>query len=410
MKIQYLAPHAFYVERGTPISVDYMMQSLSDLGHDVELCVYREGETRRYDRVTIHRAGYPKRLGSIGPGFSVKKLIADVWLIKKAWSVHRRTKPDIIHAGEEMVFIAMLFKRLFGTPYVYDMDSSLAQQLVEKKAYLRPLSRFFKWCEARAIRGAEACAPVCNALGDLAQEAGAKRVVVLHDISQLADPDRAATGSLRKQLDIPEGRPILMYVGNLEPYQGVELLLRGYAQAVERGVDADLVIVGGSDDDIADYRARVIARELTGRVHVIGRWPADQLDEILAEADILTAPRTQGINTPQKIFPYMHSGRPVLLTDLTTHNQVVDSSICMLADPTPEAFAEAIAKLAETPELRARLGAAGRAFVEADFTYEAHCRRMTELYDGLTLASASSASESAPPPLNPPAPASPDGA
>ncbi|MEM9417728.1 MAG: glycosyltransferase family 4 protein [Planctomycetota bacterium] len=383
MKVQYLAPHPFYVERGTPICVDYMMHSLSDLGLTVDLCVYREGEERSYKNVKINRAQYPKWLGTIGPGFSAKKLIADLWLIKLAWGVHRRVKPDVIHAGEEMVFIAMLFKRLFGTPYIYDMDSSIAQQLIEKKGYLKPFARFFNWCEAKAIRGAATCAPVCNALADLAQEAGAKRVVVLHDISQLADPDRQATGFLREKLNIPEGRPILMYVGNLESYQGVDLLLDGYAKAIEQGVDIDLVVVGGSDPDIADYRNRVKTMGLSGRAHVMGRWPADQLDEILAEADILTAPRTKGINTPQKIFPYMHSGRPVLLTDLLTHNQVVDSSVCMLADATPEAFAEAIGKLATDPELRAKLGAAGRAFVEADFTYDAHCRRMAELYDGL---------------------------
>lgn len=380
MKVQYLAPHPFYVERGTPICVDYMMRSLSDLHLKVDLCVYREGESRSYDGVTIHRAQYPKWLGDIGPGFSAKKLVADLWMIKLAWKIYRRTKPDVIHAGEEMVFVAMLFKRLFGTPYIYDMDSSIAQQLVEKKSYLSPLARFFNWCEAKAIRGSAACAPVCNALGELARDARASKVVVLHDISQLADPDRQATGFLREKLSIPAGRPILMYVGNLETYQGVDLLLRGFAKAIEQGVEMDLVVVGGSDPDIADYKARVRKMKLSGRAHIMGRWPADQLDEILAEADILTAPRTKGINTPQKIFPYMHSGRPVLLTDLPTHTQVVDSSICMLAEPTPEGFARAILELSADAELRARLGAAGRAFVEDNFTFDAHCGRIAELY------------------------------
>lgn len=383
MKVLYLAPHPFYIERGTPISVDYMMHSLSDLHLKVDLCVYREGESRSYDGVTIHRAKYPKWLGSIGPGFSAKKVLADLWMIKLAWKIHRRTKPDVIHAGEEMVFVAMLFKLFFGTPYIYDMDSSIAQQLVEKKRYLRPLAGFFNWCEAKAIRGAAACAPVCNALGDLAQEAGAQEAVVLHDISQLVDPDRQATGFLREKLDIPVGRPILMYVGNLETYQGVKLLLKGYAKAIEQGVDADLVIVGGSDPDIADYQARVDKMGLDGRAHMLGRWPADQLDELLAEADILVAPRTKGINTPQKIFPYMHSGRPVLMTDLPTHTQVVDSSICMLADATPEGFARAIIELSGDPVLRAKIGAAGRAFVEEDFTYASHCQRIAELYGGV---------------------------
>lgn len=380
MKILYLAPHAFYVDRGTPICVDYLMRSLAQRGETVDLCVYRQGEDRQYDGVTTHRANYPQWVGEIGPGFSAKKLFANLYLIALAWRVHRKVKPDVVHAGEEMVFVARLFKLLFGTPYIYDLDSSIAQQMIEKKGYLRPFARFFNWCEGKAIRSAIACAPVCHALGDLATAAGAQHVEVLHDISQLAEPDRAPTGFLRRQLNIPAGRPILMYVGNLEAYQGVALLLEGYAEAIKRGADMELVIVGGSDPDIADYRQRVKKFGLEGRAHLLGRWPSEKLDEMLAEADILTAPRTKGINTPQKIFPYMHSGRPVLLTRLPTHTQIVDDNVCMLAQPTPTGFAEAIETLANDPALRARLGAAGRAFVETDHTFAAHCRRVDRLY------------------------------
>lgn len=380
MKIQYLAPHTFYVDRGTPICVDYLMRSLAQRGETVELCVYRQGEDRQYPGVTIHRANYPRWVGEIGPGFSARKLFANLYLIVLAFRVHRRVKPDVVHAGEEMVFVARWLKLFFGTPYIYDLDSSIAQQMIEKKGYLRPFAGFFNWCEGRAIRGALACAPVCHALGDLARQAGAKHVEVLHDISQLADPDREPTGFLREKLDIPGGRPVLMYVGNLEAYQGVALLLEGYAEAIRRGADMELVIVGGSDPDIADYKERVKKLGLEGRAHLLGRWPSEKLDELLAEADILTAPRTKGINTPQKIFPYMHSGRPVLLTKLPTHTQIVDNSVCMLAEPTPEGFADAIGQLAGDAELRARLGAAGRAFVEADHTFAAHCRRIDRLY------------------------------
>jgi glycosyltransferase involved in cell wall biosynthesis len=174
-----------------------------------------------------------------------------------------------------------------------------------------------------------------------------------------------------------------MYVGNLEKYQGIDLLLDGFSHAMKSGCDVDLVVAGGTDPDIEKYRKISAARGLEKRVHFLGRWPASRLDELLTEADILTAPRTTGINTPQKIFPYMHSGRVVLLTDLPTHSQIVDSSVCFLAEPTPEAFGEAIFALSADSSLRQRLGAAGRAFVESDHTFEAHQQRINELYDGL---------------------------
>ena len=158
MKILVLAPHAYYVDRGTPICVDYLLRSLSDRGEQVDVCVYDEGEDRDYPGVTIHRIRPPRWLGQVGPGFSLKKLVADVYLFGLAWKLRRRLKPDVIHAGEEAVFIALLFKWLFGTPYVFDMDSSIAQQMVEKKAWLKPLAPLFNWCEGVAIRRAVASA------------------------------------------------------------------------------------------------------------------------------------------------------------------------------------------------------------------------------------------------------------
>lgn len=383
MKIQVLAPHSFFVERGTPIAVDTMLRAFSGRGETVEACVYHDGADRIYPGVTINRIKAPGWLGAIGPGFSPKKLFADVLLAVLAWRVYRRFRPDVIHAGEEAVFIALLLKVIYGTPYVYDMDSSIAQQLVEKKPRLSPLSGFFDFCEGLAIRGAIACAPVCHALADLARAQGARKMVTLHDISLLENPDRAATGFLRRQLAIPAGKPILMYVGNLESYQGIDLLLEGYSDALKIGAEIALVVAGGTDGDIAKYQARASELGLGEQVYFLGRWPAAKLDELLAEADILTAPRTGGINTPQKIFPYMHSGRPVLLTDLPTHSQIVDSGVCMLAEPTAAGFGQAIKALSNDSALRARLGQAGRAFVESNHTFDAHRRRVDRLYDSV---------------------------
>jgi glycosyltransferase involved in cell wall biosynthesis len=84
-----------------------------------------------------------------------------------------------------------------------------------------------------------------------------------------------------------------------------------------------------------------------------------------------------------KIFPYLHSGKPVLLTRLPTHTQIVTDQEAFLADPEPRAFAQGILTLAADPALRQRLGKQGRALVEKEHTYAAHKRRVDELYDWL---------------------------
>lgn len=378
LRVLCLAPHDYYVDRGTPIDVDVLVRALTARGHRVDLLVYDHGEERAYPGLTIVRARAPKGLGSIGPGFSLRKLVADGFLAWRAVGLARRNRYDVVHAGEEAVFIAMLLKAVFGVAYVYDMDSSIAQQMVEKMGWLRPVSGVLDWFEARAIRGALACAPVCNALGDLARERGAEHVEVLHDISQI-DPDApVAPAGVRQRLAIFE--PVFMYVGNLEAYQGVDLLLEGFALARAGGVGAQLVVAGGSREHIDRYEARAVELGVEHHATFLGPWPAADLGSLLGEADVLVAPRTKGINTPMKIFPYMHSGKAVLLTKLPTHTQLLDGTQAYLAEPTPDGFARAIGELAEDAALRERLGRTGRAFVEANHTFPAHQRRVDRLY------------------------------
>lgn len=361
------------------MDVDILVRALSARGYTMDLVTYRAGEDRDYPGLTIHRASTPAWMRPEGPGFSIRKLLSNVGLFLAARRLVKRHEYDVIHAGEEAVFLAIWFGWWKRLPYVYDMDSSVAQQMVERMPWLKPLAPVFNWFERRAIRGALAVAPVCGALADLARDRGAAYVVTLHDISQLRPRDGDGSGWLKERLEI-DG-PVVMYVGNFEPYQGVDLLLEAFARALHRGCEAHLVVAGGSDEGVDTYEQRIESLGIGERVHFIGRWPAERLGELLAEADVVTSPRTTGVNTPMKVFPYLHSGRALLATDLPTHSQILTSEVARLAPADAEGFAEAIVELIEDEELRDRLGRSGRAFVERNHVFDAHQRRVDSLYE-----------------------------
>jgi glycosyltransferase involved in cell wall biosynthesis len=150
---------------------------------------------------------------------------------------------------------------------------------------------------------------------------------------------------------------------------------------MQEKVNVELVIIGGVPEDIAFYKQKVKDLGIEKNVHFLGPRPFDQLDAYLADADILVAPRVRGVNTPMKIFPYLHSGKPVLLTKLYTHTQIVTENEAYLAEAQPKAFGAGIVELAKNAALRLKLGRNGRAFVEKDHVYAAHKRRVDELYD-----------------------------
>jgi glycosyltransferase involved in cell wall biosynthesis len=176
---------------------------------------------------------------------------------------------------------------------------------------------------------------------------------------------------------------VVMYVGNLEPYQGIDLLLHSFVRVIARTDGADLVIVGGAPRDIHAYRGECRRLGIVEHVHFVGPRPIRELATHLAGADVVVSPRLRGNNTPMKLYSYLHSGRALVATDLPTHTQVIDARVAMLAPPEPDAFARALLQVILDGELRARLGAAGRRLVEERFTYRAFRERLNGLLDWL---------------------------
>lgn len=379
LRILLLAPHPFFQNRGTPIDVLLVLQALSEREDTlVDVIVYPEGEGINLPGVSLFRVPFLKWLKGIRPGFSFKKLFVDFFMFFYTWKLVHKNRYDLIHAGEESVFMAMVMKWIYTIPYVYDIDSSIAQQMVEKHPALSPVASFFNWMESRAIRGALANAPVCHALRELCEKNNSAKTVTLHDISQLHNPDIPRTGLIKNEIN-SDGL-ILLYCGNLEAYQGVDLLVESFPYVAQENSGVELVIIGGVPEDIELYTQKAEKLGIKENVHFLGPKPFDQLDQYLADADILVAPRTKGVNTPMKIFPYMHSGKPVLLTKLYTHTQIVTDNEAYLADPEPELFGKGILELASNPALRERLGKNGREFVEREHVYSAHKRRVDSLY------------------------------
>jgi len=290
----------------------------------------------------------------------------------------RDVRPQVVHAVEESVFFARRLVRRRGIPYVYDMDSSLARQLVESKPALRGLGKFFQGLEAAACREAVQVVPVCEALAEIARGAGARRVTVLNDISLLdrmtgaAEPDLRAAFGLRG--------PVFMYVGNLEKYQGIDLLLEGWARASAAQPEMSLVVVGGVAAHLAAYRQRATALGVAANVQFLGPRPVGALASLLAQADVLVSPRTTGNNTPMKIYSYLDAGKAVLATDLPTHRQVLTPEIARLAPAEPAAFGLAIAELAGDAAARAQLGAAAKKEAQAKYSFAAYRATLRGIY------------------------------
>jgi glycosyltransferase involved in cell wall biosynthesis len=353
MKILFLAPQPFYTERGTPIAVRLAVSSLCRAGHQVDLLTYPEGEDIAIPGMRLFRAGRPPGVKRIPIGFSIKKLLCDAWLMIAAFRMLRDGRYDVVHAVEESVFIALLARPFWRFKLVYDMDSLMADQIAEKWPKIEPLLPFLRWFEHQAMRRSDLVLAVCPLIAERARSSqDAERVHLTPDVA-FTPNTTVEVEDLRAHC--PQPGPMALYVGNLESYQGLDLLLQALA-AMDPAQRCNLLIIGGTDASVNSYVAQAAAAGLANWVRFLGQRPLGALPAYLEQADILCSPRLKGVNTPMKIYSYMLAGRAILATDIASHSQVLDATCAMLMPPQPSAMAEGWLRLLASQQLRTELG------------------------------------------------------
>lgn len=384
MRILLVAPQPFYQERGTPIAVRMLVEVLCGQGHAVDLLTYHEGADLDIDGLKILRTPALPGLRHVPIGISWKKLVCDLLISGRLLARALTQRYDVIHAVEEAVFPAILVRSSAHARVVYDMDSMLGEQLVSKWSALRPVERALRAMERAVIRRADAVFAVCSDLArHVSADAPGVPVFLIEDVALPAQPFCGSAEPLRELLDIRG--PLALYVGNLQRYQGVEQVVRAMAQLPE-ALDLTLVLIGGTEDDVARMRGLVRKLHLEEHVYLLGPRPLAQLTGFLEQADILVSPRLRGSNTPMKVYSYMNSGTPILATSILSHTQVLDESCALLVEPTPEALAQGLTTLAADEALRARLGAAARRRASERYSAEAFREKVRAAYQALEVA------------------------
>jgi glycosyltransferase involved in cell wall biosynthesis len=381
MRILLVAPQPFYQERGTPIAVRMLVEVLCGQGHAVDVLTYHEGADLDIEGLRILRTPALPGLRHIPIGISWKKLVCDLLLCGRLLRLALSRHYDVIHAVEEAVFPAILLRSSAHARVVYDMDSMLGESLVSKWRVLRPVERALRALERAVLRRADAVFAVCSDLArHVSDDAPNVPVFLIEDVALPSHQYGGGAEPLRELLDIRGS--LALYVGNLQRYQGVEQVVRAMGQ-LPKALDLTLVLIGGAEADIARVRALVRKLHLEERVYLLGPRPLAQLAGFLSQADILVSPRSQGSNTPMKVYSYMNSGTAILATRILSHTQVLDDHCALLAEPNSQALAKGLATLAADEALRTRLGSAARRRARERYSVEAFREKVRVAYRAL---------------------------
>ena len=385
MRVLLIAPQPFYQERGTPIAVRLLAETLCQFGHTVDLLVYHAGEDISVPGLRLIRAARPPGVGHVPIGISWQKLLCDVALFAAMVKLLRRNDYDVIHAVEEAIFPTALFAAFSRRKFVYDMDSSLSEQLTDKWRMMKPFAGMLRWIERLAVSRATPVFAVCEDLASKVRPwVGPNRVLVLPDVP--LDDDATQAGSVDRLRDLVCADAVVgLYVGNLERYQGIDLLVDAIT-LVPPSERFEMIVIGGDPASVERYREQARLCGVAERLHFVGARPVGQLNGYLAQADILVSPRILGGNTPMKIYSYMQSGKAILATQIRSHLQAIDATCAELVPAEPQAMADGIVRLTRDLERRRRLGLAARERAQREYSLPVFQKKLQLAYERMSHA------------------------
>ena len=378
MRILMIAPEPFFEPRGTPFSEYHRIRALLELGHTVDLVTYPFGRDVSLPGLRVFRCAKPPLMTGIGIGPSWRKLPLDLFLFFATCRVAQREKYDAVHSHEEGGWWGVLIASMLGLPHLYDMHSSLPQQLTNF-AYSRSamVKGVFGVLERFVIRRSRVVIVICPQLEEVVRgiDTAVPSVLIENAPGSGDTPTEGSGRDVRRALHLAPDAPVVLYTGTFEAYQGLDLLFASMAHVLAARPDARLVLAGGQPEQVEAARRHAEAAGIGAATIFAGQRPAEEIPAYLDAADVLVSPRSLGTNTPLKIYQYLRSGRPIVATRLLTHTQVLNDEVAFLTAADPAAFGAGILSAIADPERARAVGARARHLAETKYSYEAYLAR-----------------------------------
>ena len=390
-RILFLAPTGFFADYGCHVRIRGQVEALQARGHDVLICTYPGG--RDLPGLPTVRPPLWPRGREMPVGSSWLKLALDAALAPTALIAALRFRPHLIHAFlHEGALIGAALARLLRCPLIFDFQGSLTAEMLDhrfisdRSPFLRPL----RWLERHINRWPDGVlASSHHAARLLIEECGvpAARVHALPDSvdpARFRPPDeseRPALEALRRSLGIPSDRRLIVYLGLLAEYQGIDLLLQAACILTDDHphLAPHFLIMGFPF--VAHYRRLAAELGLAEHVTFTGKIPYEDAPRYLALGEVAVAPKLSATEGSGKLLNYMAMALPVAAFDTPVHREYL-GNLGIYAPPGDAAgLAAALATLLDDPADAARRGQALRQRACACYTWTQAAAEIEAVYE-----------------------------
>lgn len=358
MYILKICPTPFFSDRGCHVRILEQTKTLCRLGHRVTICTYNSG--RDIPSIDIRRIKDFAWRRNLETGPDLRKYYLDIFLFFKAFLISLRKRPDIIHAHlHEGAAIAYPIARLFRIPLVLDLQGSLTDEMIEHRFIKeRTLPFYFNyWLEKKTCLMADIIlASSINLTTFLKNKFGlnTSKVELIEEGIGSADTLCGKTHFLedmkKLRVNIPEKTFVILYLGLLYPYQGIDDFLKAAKELIKNRKDIHFLVIGFPYEE--RYRQMIREEGLENFFTFTGKVPYEKIPDFILFADIAVSPKVSRTESNSKLYHFMAYGIPAVAYDLPVNRKILGDCGIYVKPGNVEGLALEVEKLLEDEDLR----------------------------------------------------------
>ena len=381
-----IAPTPFFADRGCHVRIYEEARALQKLGNRVVIYTYHNGRdiaginTRRIMNIPWYE--------KLEAGPSYHKIYLDFLLLLKLVKSGIYEKANIIHAHlHEGALLGKIYKKFRRIPLVFDFQGSLSSELVDHN-FLKRKSfafEFIRKVEKSMNSSADAIVvSSANSANLLKEELDVKKdkIFVVQDGVDVNEFKMYKdTADLRRKLNLPLNKKIVVYLGLLNRYQGVDCLLEAIGYLVKKNQNVHFLIMGYPD--VKKYEEIARKKKISDTVTFTGRIDYRQAPQYLSLGDIAVSPKISKTESNGKLYNYMAVGLPIVVFDTPVNREILGDLGIYAELGNPVSLAEKLEMILSNDNLAKDLREKLRQKAVDVYSWQATGKKLMDVYQKL---------------------------
>lgn len=384
MNILSIAPTPFFADRGCHVRILEESRALAKLGDKITICTYHIG--RNVDNFEIKRIPNIPWYNKLEAGPSYHMFYLDTLLLLNSMYTSLKIKPDVVHAHlHEGAFIGKFSSKFNNIPMVFDVQGSLVGEMLSH-GFLKKNSTSCKLIhelEKIINKSANALITSSSNMAEILKndfQLDKDKIFVVQDgvDTDIFNPDYD-TQELRKKFGIMDDCKVVVFLGLLNAYQGIDILINSIPHVIKSVDKVCFLIMGYPDTE--KYHEMAINSNVEDHIIFTGKINYLEAPLYLNLGDIAVSPKiTSSGEGNGKVYNYMACGLPTVVFDFPTNREILGETGIYVKSLTPEALAEGIVELLLDNKKIEKLSAEVRKKAVDDYSWISAGKKIQKIY------------------------------